>query len=1240
MSKIIRGAKGPPEPREPVRAEDTLNSKEFATVQDLLSEGEIEGFATPSKRGIAQNNANYNNACLADVFLNNTSVLNVSPTLSNSDFLTKLGNLQATDFSFQDVTFKPRFGTSNQTAVGNVDNAVLTKQSSNIPPTHTNAVTQSGNPGPADSPNISANKDAVEVTVTFGALQKFETNGDILGTEVTLKIQRQIDNGNFVDRLTDTIKGRSADPYSKEYRIDLPSSYSQAKIRVVRVTADSNPDEIQDTFSVTRLEVLSDDVRTYPDCAYSTLRLSSQQFSSVPQRAFRIRGIKVRIPAANGGLTPTVDLATGRINYPDNYVFNGQMAAAVWCSCPAMILLDILTNKRYGLGDQIAPDQSTDAKLYENIDLFGYVAASRYANAIVTNADGSEEARFSCNVSIQGSSEAFNLINELSGVMRAFPIWQVGTITLAQDRPTDPSYLFSLSNVGEGGFSYSGSSLRQRHSVVSVGYFNMDSREIDYEVEEDSVAIAKLGTVVKRVKAFACTSRGQAKRLAKAILFSEQQESETVTFTTSIDAGAIVRPGSVIQINDPVRSVSRRSGRIKSATTTAITVDNDQDLAGFAGINKKCSVILPDGDVEEIACTVTGSVITLTTALSAVPNVNAIWMLSSEPSSPGQAGAVKPQTFRVISIEEQDDINYTITALTYIAGKYDNIEQGISLPPRNISLLNTLKAPPSGLAAVEKIVTINNLAVSKIIASWEVRTGVSQYLVQHRFNNANWISEVVFRPDIEILNSQEGTYEIKVFSFNAALQLSAEASFITFNAQGKTARPSAVQNLSYEPLDNKSIRLRWDLSTDPDVIHGGRVFLRHSTKTDGSGTFQNSVDLIPAIAGNSTMADVPALEGEYILKFQDDGGRFSKDATSVIIDLPDQIDSKRILEDREDTDPTAFSGTKTNTSVVGGGLQLTDPAANLTGTYDFAVTMDLQAVYSVNLKRLIEAIGFALGGQTITATYVRTTATISGQSQTVIEITSNSHGRSVGDYVNFVALTGGATGGVNEIVAVTTNTFQFLATGSAISSSNCTFAFVNTIDNLIPAGSFWDDYATGGNFDGPSIDDVSASLSVNVTQDDPSSGSPTYTGFQTFANGTYKGRGFKFRCTLKSESIAHNISVQELGVTASFEARTERSYIDSSNVVRTTPITSSTSSSGTTVTFANSFFTGTSNLGGVNAFPPSIGITIENASSGDYFVLSSISGTGFNIKIKNDSQNPVFIAKQFTFQAVGYGKGV
>ena len=153
------------------------------------------------------------------------------------------------------------------------------------------------------------------------------------------------------------------------------------------------------------------------------------------------------------------------------------------------------------------------------------------------------------------------------------PIWSAGGITLSQDKPTTASYLFNLANVGEGGFAYSGSSLKTRHSVVSVSYFNMDSKEVDFEVVEDATAISKLGTIVKQVKAFACTSRNQAARLGRAILFAEQNESETVTFSTSIDAGIVVRPGSVIEINDPVRAGARRGGRVVAATTTEITID-------------------------------------------------------------------------------------------------------------------------------------------------------------------------------------------------------------------------------------------------------------------------------------------------------------------------------------------------------------------------------------------------------------------------------------------------------------------------------------------------------------------------------------------------------------------------------------------------------------------------------------------------------------------------------------------
>ena len=93
------------------------------------------------------------------------------------------------------------------------------------------------------------------------------------------------------------------------------------------------------------------------------------------------------------------------------------MGAAVWTSCPAMVLLDLLTDTRYGLGNHI-----TDASL----DLFSFVTASKFANTLVDNGLGGQEARFSCNVNIQSAAEAFDLINELSGVMRCMPIWSAG----------------------------------------------------------------------------------------------------------------------------------------------------------------------------------------------------------------------------------------------------------------------------------------------------------------------------------------------------------------------------------------------------------------------------------------------------------------------------------------------------------------------------------------------------------------------------------------------------------------------------------------------------------------------------------------------------------------------------------------------------------------------------------------------------------------------------------------------
>ena len=1120
--KIIRGAGGPPPtPPPPFRAPDTLNSRQFASIQDLLSEGEIEGFATPSKAGLTKGTTAYNNAALKDIFLNDTPILNASASNTNP---------QTADFNFQNVGFTPRFGTSNQTHVPGIEGSQST---SSVGITVTNS-------SPVTRQITNTAVDAVKVTITFPQLQKATDEGDLLGSSVNLKIQVQYNSGGFTDVINDTITGRTADAYQKEYRVTFTGSFP-VDIRVVRVTADSTSSNLVDAFTWTSISEIVDDKQTYPNSAYTNLRIDSEQFSSIPKRAFRIRGVKVRIPGAGASSsgTPTVDLQTGRIIYPSGYIFNGTMGAAQWCSCPALILLDLLTTERYGFGTHI-----TDS----NLDLFSFIAASKYANELVDDGFGGQEARFSCNVNIQGSTEAFTLINELAGVMRCFPIWSEGSVTISQDRPTDPSYLFSLANVGEGGFSYSGSSLKQRHTVINVSYFNMDSREIDYEVVEDTSAQTKLGIIKKDVKAFACTSRGQAQRLGKAILFSEQQETEVVSFTTSIDAGAIVRPGSVISVNDPVRGGERRSGRIKSATTTAITVDNTKDLDTFTGTNKKCSVILPDGSVEtKNILSVTSGVISLDSALSATPNVNSIWLV--------QSSTLEAQTFRVITVEEQDGINFAITALTYLDGKYNNIEQGISLPARNISLLNEPKDPPANLQASERIVVINALAVTKLIVSWVSVTGVSQYLVQYRFNNTNWVSEIVFRPDFELLNTEAGTYEFRVFSYNAALKLSATSSDITFNAVGKTDPPGNVQNLSMEPITNKLVRLRWTKAIDPDVLHGGRVYVRHSNLTDGSGTFQNSVDLVTALAGNTTDVVVPSLEGEYILKFQDDQGNFSTGETSIIQDLPDLIDTQVILQDREDLDNPPFQGADTNTTFNNStsALQLTNPATNATGEYAFKDILDLGAVFSLDLKRVIRSVGFVIG---------------------------------------------------------------------------------TDIETIIPSGSLWDDYATNGNFDGAAADEANCQIQVATSQ----TASGSFGAFNNFANGTFKGRRFKFKLILETTNVSQNMNVQQAGYTAEFQSRTEQNY-QTGSTTSTAPQQSGTSSSGKTVTFGTPFFVGTSSLGGANAFLPSIGITIQDAIDGDFFQISNVSGTGFTIKVMRNNTN-TFVDRSFTFSAVGYGKGV
>ena len=1211
--KIIKGAGGGPKPPPPpYRAPDTLHSRSFATVQDLISEGEIEGFASASKEGLTKGTTAYDNASLKDVFLDDTPILQATATSANP---------ANTDFNFQDVTFKSKFGTSNQEAMSGIPNIDESRSPIGVGVEVVNADgTDSGAiTGSVTRQIDNENVDAVIVTLTWPQIQFAEDDGDIRGDTVAYKIQVQHDNGGFQDKISATVEGRTADAYARDHRIELNSGYSTVDVRVLRLTQDSTDSARINAFQFTSLQEVIDNDSAYPNSAYVALRLDSKQFNRIPTRKYRIRGIKVRIPGAsasvvsatytqsttvvtvnnnNHGLSvgesvvftatsgagvngtyviqtvpdansftltsgtsqtvsssnctfagiPNVDIATGRIRYPGGYIFNNSMGAAVYTNCPAMCLLDLLTNSRYGLGDHV-----TDS----NLDLFSFVAASKYSNTLVSDGFGGEEARFSCNVNIQSPKEAFAAINDLSGVMQCMPIWSAGGINLSQDKKTSASYLFNLSNVGEAGFTYQGSSLKQRHSVISVSYFNMDSKEIDFEIVEADLATRnKLGIITKQVKAFACTSRNQAARLGRAILFAEQNESETVTFTTSIDAGIVVRPGSVIEINDPVRAGARRGGRVVAATTTTITIDAvaDTTLSNLAN-SVTIAVILSDGTVEVgKVSSFLGAVITVNevsrvndqgvtvtqSAFSSAPNVNSPYLISSN--------ELQTQLFRVIQVEEQDDINYTITALSYVEGKYDFIENGDPLPTRTISLLNAPASPPSNLGVQEKIVVINSIARSKLIIDWKPVDGVTQYLVNYKFEDTNFISQVVFSSDFEIMDSKKGNYTIEVYSYNAALALSPSPTITTFAAKGKKDVPENVSNLTIETINEQFVRLRFTQATALDVLHGGRVYIRHTNQTGNSATFQAAQDIIEAVPGNATEAICPALPGTYLAKFQDDGLRFSAAATKVSITLPNILDSITVKEDREDTDTPPFNNTTSslfnNTEfdalkdgIILSNITITPPAKKATGTYDFANTLDLGAVFSVNLKRHFSGAGY---------------------------------------YPS--SLFDSRTGNVDT----------------------------------------WTDW------DGDVADEANAKLAVRTTTDNPS-GSPTYTTFNDFANGTFRGRGFQFRATLETTDPAQNMLVQQLGYVATMPSRTEQSAV----------IASGTGAKA--VTFTHPFFVGTSGLGNLNNFLPSVVVSPQNMATGDYFELSSITGTGFTVHFKNSSN--ASINRNFTYSAAGFGKG-
>ena len=893
--------------RTPIEQDDSLSSEQFANVLDLLCEGEIEGFDDGAK----------------SIFLEDTP-------LQNAD-----GSFNFDNFAVASVN-----GTQGQSPIPDATGGIQTERSVNVEVTKAAPVTRT---------ITNSEIDRIRLTISLPSLQEVTDKGDIIGHSVQIKIQIQYDGGGYNDVVSDTISGKSSSRYQRDYLVPLTGSFP-VDVRVVRVSADETTSKkVSSTFFTSFTEIQTEKL-AYPNSALVGLRFSSKQFQNIPRRKYLIRGTKVRIPS-NGTVDTTTHL--GRITYSG--LFDGTLSAATWTSDPAWCLFDLLTDTRYGCG---VPEAS--------LDLFDFYEISRYCSELVDDGKGGQEPRFSLNLLLNTRNEVYNVIQQLTSIFRGISYYGAGSLVLRQDKPADSQYLLGPSNVVDGLFTYSGTAEKARHTCATVAWQSYDTLgEVEYEYVEDHDAVAKYGIVNKDVKAIGCYSQGQAHRLGKWLLTSERLLSETVSFAVSIDAGIAVTPGIVIDIADPLRAGTRRSGRVSSATTTVVTIDSDTDLSVNLSNSPTLSVLLPTGLVEtKTISSISGTAITVSEAFSQAPQAQAIYLI--------QTSDIQSQQYRVVSVAEGGDGTVGVTAVAYNESIYANVEQDIELTTRDISNLSTTPNAPEGLSGTEFLYEEGQTVHTGFDLSWQHdRLNVNEFTVKYKIDDDNFTEINTSNPSVTLRALRSGTLTDQISAKNYLGKQSSTAS-ATFELVGKTAVPGDVQNLSIEAISANSARLRWDKTVDLDVKVNGLVHIKHSNLTDGTATWPNSVDLIPAVAGNSTEAIVPLVAGEIFAKFEDDLGNKSTNATSVIVQLPDTLGRLAIETRREDLDSPPFQGTKTDcfydedldALIIDGDEDLDDQTdfddINSFDTlgdilssaeYQFVNALDLGARFSLDLQR-------------------------------------------------------------------------------------------------------------------------------------------------------------------------------------------------------------------------------------------------------------------------------------------------
>ncbi|EHC2215103.1 host specificity protein J [Escherichia coli] len=514
----------------------------------------------------------------------------------------------------------------------------------------------------------SANIDRLRVTFGVQSLVDTTSKGDRNPSSVRLLIQLER-NGHWVTEKDVTINGKTTSQYLTSVILNnLPER--PFNIRMVRETADSTTDQLQNRTLWSSYTEIIDVKQCYPNTAIVGLQVDAEQFGGQQLTVnYHIRGRIIQVPS---NYDPEKRTYSG--------IWDGSLKPA-YSNNPAWCLWDMLTHPRYGMGKRLGA---------ADVDKWALYAIGQYCDQTVPDGFGGTEPRMTFNAYLSQQRKVWDVLGDFCSAMRCMPVWNGQTLTFVQDRPSDVVWPYTNSDVvvddNGVGFRYSFSALKDRHTAVEVNYTDpQNGWQTSTELVEDPEAILRYGRNLLKMDAFGCTSRGQAHRAGLWVIKTELLETQTVDFTLG-SQGLRHTPGDIIEICDNDYAGTLTGGRILSidAASRTLTLDREVTLpeAGTSTVN------LINGSGKPVRVDITAHPAPDRIQVSALPDgveTYGVWGLSLP--------SLRRRLFRCVSIRENTDGTFAITAVQHVPEKEAIVDNGARFEPLSGSLNSVI--PPA-----------------------------------------------------------------------------------------------------------------------------------------------------------------------------------------------------------------------------------------------------------------------------------------------------------------------------------------------------------------------------------------------------------------------------------------------------------------------------------------------------------------------------------------------------------------